>query len=1537
MSGGTRQAEGAVRIPGSHIQYPHESIENVGKNLTGHSQTLRGIASSVSGVRLAPESLGAIGTSHATQMSSHVSSSSSHIITKAEEEEAHATRLQQASQNMRTADEGAANAFTSIAADTKYDGKPPTGQSSTGPVKLTGNSTPQATLPQSDIKLQNGNPAENDTPTGSRPVFADPIDLTTGRMMLTQTDVELAGMLRLVLSRTHVSSYALGRWFGSAWASTVDQRLEVDDDGVHFAAEDGTLLTFPHPAIDGPALPNSGPRWPLSIGEDGGYAITKPETGQVLIFGANGGHRLPITGIADATDNWIRFGYQDTTLVLIEHSGGYRITVGTANGVITGLRLAGDQPDQDVELARYDYTDGRLSGVVNSSGRPLRFEYDDAGRIVRWVDRNGMWYRYTFDVHGHCVRAEGADGYLDATFSYDKANRVHSATDSLGRTSTYRLNERLQIVEPTDPAGNATRFEWDEFDRMLTTTDPLGRTTSYTYDVDGNVIAETRPDGSRRVAEYNDLRVPVTMVDADSAVWRQEADEGGRVTAVVEPTGARTVYTYDKAGNVATITDPLGAITRIESNAAGLPVSVTDGVGATTRYVYDRMGRVRQIVDPLGGVTVLAWTVEGLPLALTTPDGAVQRWSYDAEGNTREIVDPMGRVNRTEIGHFDLPVARTDPDGGELRYAYDTELRLTAVTNQVGQQWRYEYDAAGRLQTETDFDGRTVRYTYDAAGQLLSRTNAVGQTVTWRWDALGREIGRGTDTEQVTFAYDEAGRLVRAGSPLTELAITYDPAGRVLTETVDGRVVTSTYDAAGRRIGRRSATGAASTWEYDPAGRATALRTDQEAIVFGRDVVGREVQRRMGEMVLGQVWDARHRLTSQTVLAANQRVQSRDYRYRPDGVLASVGDELSGARDYGVDPLGRVTAVRGQGWTERYDYDATGNVTSAESPRHPAVGPREYSGTLITSAGRVRYEHDAEGRMTARHQTRPDGRQETWRYTWDALDQLVAVTAPDGQSWRYRYDAVGRRVAKQRVTPEGRVAEQVVFTWDGDQLAEQIHDGARVLVWDWAPDSQQVVSQRERSINGQQVVDQRFFAIVTDLVGTPTELVDPAGTLAWHGDASLWGTSAQPGTLLRFPGQYLDQETGLHYNRYRYYDPATGRFLTHDPLGLPAAPNSQSYVDNPTGWIDPLGLTPCPVAQLHQNPQGPSLVVQGPLKVGAPNRVPNVKPWGQIVSGQGNPSMLDQKTQKMSFTDDPQTMLETDRFRATFINGQKMDMNPANGNLNARPGAVNAMEAMGRRDPASAQYWQTQDSRDERLANDVNSVTAHTLPRLGSDKLTDANTLAGSTTKLQGMQSLLQNHPGVIIGTRHGTDDSWHFLTNNMGPLKASGVDTVYTEHIRDDAHQQMVNHYLQTGQMDPKLDKYLNTVDQNQPANANLRTTLQQAHQHNVDVQGIGGRPARRPAEYPQYSPEQLHARAGMLNTYGSQIVNNHQAALGANPGKYIVDVGSAHGYEHTNAGGQVTIQGVDLPNRVPGMGDILNVPVIRTSPTNNNVFEAM
>ncbi|MDX3065515.1 putative T7SS-secreted protein [Streptomyces clavifer] len=1027
----------------------------------------------------------------------------------------------------------------------------------------------------------------------------DPVDLATGTMYLPQTDIALPGTLPLVFRRRVASDYRAGRWFGPSWSSTADQRLEIDSQGIVLVCEDGLLLSYPHPAPGVPVTPSHGPRWPLDVDTAGDYTITDPDNGRIRHFSPRTGDLALLVQIDDRNGNWIQFEYDETGAPAgIVHGGGYHLKLTTSEGRITALHLAGAAPDgSDQEILRYRYTDGHLTEVINSSGLPLRFAYDDRGRVTSWTDTNDSRYDYAYDGRDRCIAEGGAAGHMALRLDYDGIDpesgmRVTTVTSSSGAVHRYVINDSHQVAAEIDPLGATTRFERDRYNRLLSRTDPLGRTNRFAYDESGQVTSAVRPDGRELSVEYNDFRLPVRVTNPDRTVVRQEYDERGNRLAVTDPSGAVTRTIYNEAGHATSVTDALGDTTHIRSDQAGLPLRVTDPLGATTQVARDAFGRPVTLTDPLGAVTCLEWTVEGKLSRRTDADGTTQSWTYDGEGNCLTHTDAMGAVSRFEYTHFDLMTARTGPDGVRYEFAHDHELRLTQVLNPQGLTWNYSYDAAGHLISETDFDNRTLAYDRDMAGRLTARTDALGQTTRYERDELDRIVSKDAAGAVTTFAYDLSDQLAEAVNADATLTYLRDRYGRLVSETVNGRTMTYEYDRLGRRTGRTTPSGAVSTWTYDAAGRRTSLTTSGRVLTFEHDAAGQETARHIGDTLnLANQYDCMGRLTTQHITGRDNRsIQRRDYTYRADGHLTGLADQLSGTKTFELDPAGRVTSVQAAGWTERYAYDQAGNQTEASWPRaHPgqeAVGTREYTGTIINRSGKVRYEHDPLGRTTLCQRTRLSRKPDTWRYEWDAEDRMRSATTPDGVVWRYQYDALGRRTAKQRVADDGcTLLEHVAFTWDGITLCEEVTKSevlCNPVALTWEHQGLYPLTQTERIIgtdSSQDAINERFFSIATNMVGAPTELVDEAGDIAWHARNTLWGTTAWAAksktyTPLRFLGQYYDVETGLHYNLRRYYAPESGRYLTSDPLGLLPAVNPYIYVQNPTTWADPLGLAP---------------------------------------------------------------------------------------------------------------------------------------------------------------------------------------------------------------------------------------------------------------------------------------------------------------------------------------------------------------------------
>ncbi|MDE9434303.1 RHS repeat domain-containing protein [Xenorhabdus bovienii] len=220
------------------------------------------------------------------------------------------------------------------------------------------------------------------------------------------------------------------------------------------------------------------------------------------------------------------------------------------------------------------------------------------------------------------------------------------------------------------------------------------------------------------------------------------------------------------------------------------------------------------------------------------------------------------------------------------------------------------------------------------------------------------------------------------------------------------------------------------------------------------------------------------------------------------------------------------------------------------------------------------------------------------KFRWNSQNQLIGVQTPGGQQWDYLYDAFGRRTEK--VCEQS--GERTTYLWDGDvpaEIREYRHNrlySIRHLVFDgWQLLAQQVQFFTLNPENRHELLAgkiQTQYAVCA-ATGEPLALFDAAGHRVWRQPAqSLYGLrlgvlgeNAELNPGLKFAGQWLDEESGLVYNRFRYYSPVAGQYLTPDPIGLHGGENPYAYVENPTGWVDPLGLAGCGIALTVNKPK----------------------------------------------------------------------------------------------------------------------------------------------------------------------------------------------------------------------------------------------------------------------------------------------------------------------------------------------------------------
>lgn len=574
-------------------------------------------------------------------------------------------------------------------------------------------------------------------------------------------------------------------------------------------------------------------------------------------------------------------------------------------------------------------------------------------------------------------------------------------------------------------------------------------------------------------------------------------------------------------------------------------------------------GRLAQVRSPASGATRFSYDRAGCPATVERHDGAIEQFTFSAEGDLRGYLCA---------------------DGSSLRFDYDQRRKLTKLVERTGGERRWEYDDQGRLASIQDPLGRATRFEY-TSGELPSRISHAGgvvedfryegQTIERRVDGRPHSKiehdgkGRVARTEYAdgvlaAFSFDAQDRLVEAALGEVTATFIYDKEGRLALSDAAGRAVSIEYLNGGvSRIVLPD--GRAVSYEYDADGRlaaATDWQGNRQHFSYGASE--RPIARYLPNGLVEQTrFDSVDRVGSIELGTSSSRIWLETFEYDKMDRVVSRDNNRDGRRNFSYDEGGQLAAVRdAAGATiEAFAYDASGNRVYCSRPGAPSGEFARYDeGDRAVSAGNTEYGFDARGnRAWARNAAG------TTRYRYDLANHLVGVTHPDGSTTEYTYDAFSRRMSKRR----GELL--VEYVWSGHQLVQElVTQGAdkfsrEFMYW---PGEHRPLAMCSRG---------QIYFYHLDHLGTPQFLTDASGAVVWSARYEAYGAAHEDimsvDQPLRFLGQYFDAETGLHYNRARYYDPALGSYLSLDP-GLPVgSANLYRYVaGNPINLTDPFGL-----------------------------------------------------------------------------------------------------------------------------------------------------------------------------------------------------------------------------------------------------------------------------------------------------------------------------------------------------------------------------
>ena len=850
-----------------------------------------------------------------------------------------------------------------------------------------------------------------------------------------------------------------------------------------------------------------------------------------------------------------------------------------------GLKRVVKKEHADGSITRSEYDEaGRLKAQTDAAGRRTEYRLHMAsGKLTSVILPDGRTVRYGYNSQRQVTSVTYPDG-LRSSREYDEKGRLTAETSRSGETTRYSYDDPASEL-PTgiqDATGSTKQMAWSRYGQLLAFTDCSGYTTRYEYDRYGQQIAVHREEGISTYSSYNPRGQLVSQKDAQGREIRYEYSAAGDLTATISPDGKRSTIAYDKRGR---------------------PVSVTEG-GLTRSMGYDAAGRIT---------------------VLTNENGSQSTFRYDP---VDRLTEQRGFDGRTQRYHYDLTgkLTQSEDEGLITLWHYDASDRIThrTVNGDPAEQWQYdEHGWLTTLSHTSEGHRVSVHYGYDDKGRLTGERQTVENP----------ETGELLWQHETKHAYNEQGlanRVTPDSLPPVEW-LTYGSGylagmklgGTPLVEYTRDRLHRETVRSFGSRAGSNAAYELTST--YTPAGQLQSQHLN--SLVYDRDygwndngdlvrISGPRQTREYGYSATGRLESVRTlapdldiRIPYATDPAGNRLP---DPELHPDSTLTAWPDNRI-AEDahyvYHYDEYGRLTektdriptgVIRTDDErTHHYHYDSQHRLVFHTRIQHgePLVESRYlYDPLGRRMAKRVwRRERDLTGWMSLSRKP-----EMTW-YGWDgdrlttvqtdttriqtvyqpgSFAPLIRIETDNGER-----EKAQRRSLAEKLQQEGSEdGHGVVFPAELVRLLDRLEGEIRANCVSsesrqWLAQCGLTVERLAAQIEPVYLPERKIHLYHCDHRGLPQALISPEGETAWCGEYDEWGnllgeTSAQHlQQSLRLPGQQYDEESGLYYNRNRYYDPLQGRYITQDPIGLKGGWNLYAYPLNPVQRGDPLGLS----------------------------------------------------------------------------------------------------------------------------------------------------------------------------------------------------------------------------------------------------------------------------------------------------------------------------------------------------------------------------
>ena len=830
----------------------------------------------------------------------------------------------------------------------------------------------------------------------------------------------------------------------------------------------------------------------------------------------------------------------------LEYDGNGRpLQVKDANNVITTMTYHPrgwiNSRSTDGQTTSFSYDNvGNLTRVTQADGSFTAYEYDDAHRLDAIADNFNNRIEYTLDAASNRTAEKTYNdlGVLRRQMSrvYDQLSRLQKIIDGNLDETVYGYDNNGNRTSSQDPNLNSTSFEYDPLERLVKTIDASLGETLMGYDDRDNLTTVTDPIGNTTTYGYDGLNNQTQLDSPDTGITIYEYDDAGNRTAAIDARSVRVDYSYD-ALNRLLLTDyadnSLDVTFSYDAGTNGKGrLSNMDDTAGTETYTYDARGNLTTVVRDISGTNyATSYTYNGANrlTQITYPSGMMIDYTLDAAGRvvavdktinpvtenlvTGVVYEPFGPVNTFAFGN-----------GLTMNATFDQDYELDDL--QSGSlDWVFNYDATGNILSITDqaTPANNQTFSYDNLYRLDTATGGYGNE---------------------DFDYDANGNRTRYFSDVVDDPYIYEPQSSRLAAQNGW---TFNRDAAGNRLDKLNSSGYGTLYSYGDHNRLSQT-LDRDA---------------SGDTVAGTyIHDGRGQRVSKTASGITTH-----YIYGLSGELLGEYVE-SGAPDV------EYVYLNGQPVA----------VVSSES----VVPPPQYITVIIDN-------DDLETSSTRTWKTKTDSQ------TFGADHRLGKKRATATYRWTTNYGPTWQTMVDANWVDHKSYSSNVEYTIVHDAGTSVVSRNHKVNGGKWnnlgtflgvryvevsaanGKTSADAIRYRHLLPPTPPTLIQTIGFIHTDHLGTPRVVSNNTQTVIWRWNSTPFGELAPDEdpdgdgndfTLnLRFPGQYYDAESGLHYNYFRDYDPSTGRYVESDPIGLSNTTNTYSYASgNSIIIFDQFGL-----------------------------------------------------------------------------------------------------------------------------------------------------------------------------------------------------------------------------------------------------------------------------------------------------------------------------------------------------------------------------